>query len=439
MRIPRNFIRFFILKEFINKYFIFYALLLNITLLFPNIKVYGNMEYGINDGGICNYSEDEINKRLELMQNAGMNWVRIIFAWKTIEPSSETYDFRELDSTIIKFPGYGIKVLGILCYDNDNIIPSDHACPNNWDGTDYNNWENFVKAVVERYDGDEDWGLGGPPDPAIRDVLLSVIESSPIIHWEVGNEPNLGQFWHGGDEEGITTYNNAKGYIKLLKNTYNNAKDCYINNIDYNSSLTRDDCKIVSGGINGVPGLCGDIFKWFYFGCLGEYLKLGPLGFVDPDDHIPSWLDWFFWLGGCDYFDIFGLHPYQGGGIVDGKIQYKPPYYEETLGDLTIILMKWRLQTIENEYLKGKPIWITEISWGSENTRIVDGVEYNQWHTAGGRDWQAGDLIYLYNDIGKKLDFVENIFWYNLVENDDEPQAVSQGLIQGNRGRGADS
>ena len=64
-------------------------------------------------------SNEEIEKSLKLMKEAGVGWVRVDFLWQDIEPEPGKFDFDKYDNIVGLADKYGINILGILDYTAD--------------------------------------------------------------------------------------------------------------------------------------------------------------------------------------------------------------------------------------------------------------------------------------------------------------------------------
>ncbi|MBT5022239.1 hypothetical protein HOK51_00760 [Candidatus Woesearchaeota archaeon] len=133
-------------------------------------------------------------------------------------------------------------------------IPQSRCVPCNFD-----DYKNFLKTLVERYDGD---GIDDMQDLKI-----------PIKHYEILNEPDLDSpdltFFKGTHEE----------YVEILKVSYETIKE------------TCSDCKIVQGGAAGIA-----------------------LNMLDYWDKI-------FELGGGQYFDIANIHYINYGDVTSLNVK----------------------------------------------------------------------------------------------------------------------
>ncbi|MCM8795789.1 MAG: beta-galactosidase [Candidatus Omnitrophica bacterium] len=147
--------------------------------------------------------KEELKKALALMQEAGINWVRIDFLWSDIEPKPGKFEFAKYDTIVDLLTKAKINILGILDYSADwasscgrwNCPPKENKL-----------FVNYASKVVGRY-------------------------KDRIKYWEVWNEPDSSVYWIPQD--------NLKTYCGLLKDTYLALKK-----ID-------PECKILNGGLAG--------------------------------------------------------------------------------------------------------------------------------------------------------------------------------------------
>jgi arabinogalactan endo-1,4-beta-galactosidase len=153
-------------------------------------------------------SESDLEKSINLMQSAGIGWVRLDFLWEDIEPVEGKFDFDKYDRIVKLLKNKGIHILGILHYSVNwasscgewNCPPKDNAV-----------FVNYASKVIQRYKGQ-------------------------VKYWEVWNEPDSAIYWKQQDS--------LKSYCELLKEVYLAAKK-----ID-------PDCKILNGGIaNGLASI----------------------------------------------------------------------------------------------------------------------------------------------------------------------------------------
>ena len=164
----------------------------------------------------------------------GVRWTRpMIYAtWTSIQPNLEqqVYDFSVYDPWVTNVPT-PIRILA-------NIAPEFHQqnerCENGtWVPIDIPKYAAFVKATVERYDGDgiaeEDFPDGVTPNP--------------IHYWQVGNEPQV---------------NTRTGFATLQRITYVAIKEAC------------PTARVLIGGNPGFPARYNQAFDDFYAPILEE-------------------------------------------------------------------------------------------------------------------------------------------------------------------------
>jgi hypothetical protein len=163
-------------------------------------------------------------------QDIGVRWHRppVYAYWFLIQPdlNSPAYDWTFHNAQYEAVPG-GINILA-------NIAPQGHieegyTLPGSYLPVDDAKYQAFVRAAVERYDGD-----------GVNDMPGLV---APIRYWQVGNEPN----------------NTARrGFAQLQALTYTAIKDAC------------PDCRVLIGGATGFPNDFVDDFLTNYAPILAE-------------------------------------------------------------------------------------------------------------------------------------------------------------------------
>ncbi|MBU1680773.1 MAG: glycoside hydrolase family 44 protein, partial [Bacteroidetes bacterium] len=155
--------------------------------------------------GIAHDSPNQTNQYAYL-QDLGVNIIRLAgqnaARWQSIEfVLGGGYNFTTLDNYVTQTQQAGIELMTLILSQRTQKTPT---------VSEYPYYNNFVKAVVERYDGD---GINDAP-------------GSPIVkYWQVDNEPNSPN-WNDTPEN----------YAKLVKNTYESVK------------ASCDSCIVVLGG-----------------------------------------------------------------------------------------------------------------------------------------------------------------------------------------------
>jgi len=191
-----------------------------------------NNETKIFVDGKFGFFRDVENIDLEKIDEVGATWLRPnfgYFVWGVMQKEKNTpIDFSETDKvvmqaqkrglnlliTIFPFADWDQKVYGNKCKVSDNDVmlskskgnfkipglPYYRCNPNNWDV-----YEKWLTALVERYDGDGIDDMKG---------LLS-----PILYYEIGNEPDLTK--DPKSDFGMVFYLDApENYAKLLQKSY---------------------------------------------------------------------------------------------------------------------------------------------------------------------------------------------------------------------------
>jgi len=230
-------------------------------------------------------------------QNIGVKWQRgpaYVF-WFLVQPDTNQsiYDFTMYDNIFNSIPE-GINTLS-------NIGPQGHidegyCLPNSHLPADSLKYVNFVKATVERYDGD-----------TIDDMPEL---TNPIKYWQVGNEPP------GGKSD----------FSRLQKMTYLAIKEAC------------PDCQVLIGGVGGFPdnyisdflslylpiiqdlnGEAIDIFDFHWYGtATGDYRLCGVVSDTiktkleeNEFNDIPVWITEMGSYSGDPDDTMFGPLPYQ--------------------------------------------------------------------------------------------------------------------------------
>jgi hypothetical protein len=138
--------------------------------------------------GVCAHLQShdggDLSQITQMMADAGVQFVRFDFDWKDIEPDNDNFVFSKYDNILAELNARGIKVLGILDYDND------WSNPTTGDVEDMNHFADYVYNTVKHF-------------------------GSQIKFWQVWNEPNNQNFWPSPS---------AENYTNLLKRSYGAAK-----------------------------------------------------------------------------------------------------------------------------------------------------------------------------------------------------------------------
>ncbi len=176
-----------------------------------------------------------------------------------------------------------------------------------------------------------------------------------VSHWEVWNEPNLSVY---GYENGLYS---VEDYARLLRVTYTTIK------------AADPQAVVVLGGLASV---------WSEV----------PPNYYDTFDY----LDRLGQAGAWPYFDVLNIHAYRPGPP-EGRFQRR---------DRTMDLAD-EMREVDGfmDRFGVKPIWFTEIGWGSY--RGPYGISEQE---------QAYYLVRLYA-LALQYPYVERLFWYNFRNN----------------------
>ena len=154
--------------------------------------------------GIQFYGEQSLwDSRLDYAVDAGSAWIRWPISWATVEPTNTVpanYDWTMLDTTVISATNQGVNLI-LTIADQPSWAATYAMGP----VTDVVELEEFVGAMVERYDGD-----------GIEDAA-----GSPIVnYYELYNEPDNAELW--GAENGGYGYWGHQGaeYAALMQRLY---------------------------------------------------------------------------------------------------------------------------------------------------------------------------------------------------------------------------
>jgi hypothetical protein len=145
------------------------------------------------------YTPDKIEKAADLMEKAGVGFIRMDFLWNDIEASRGHFNFDKYDRIVDTLARHNIKILGLLEYTPD------------WSG--------------------KKWNDAPPQDDYITYALETVRHfKDRVKYWEIWNEPDSKIYWNPQDD--------MKAYSLLLKET--------------SQALKAEDptCKIVMGGLS---------------------------------------------------------------------------------------------------------------------------------------------------------------------------------------------
>ncbi len=166
--------------------------------------------FGFHPAGV--YKPGYSNSGYGDAQDIGVTWTRqgVYAFWFIVQPdlSKAAYDFSRYDLQWSAVPE-GIHIMGNIAPQGN--IDEGYCLPKSYLPVDEQKYRAFVRAVVERYDGD---GIDDMPGLV-----------NPIKYWQVGNEPN-----------GL-----KPGFADLQRITYTAIKEAC------------PDCPVLIGGVPGMP------------------------------------------------------------------------------------------------------------------------------------------------------------------------------------------
>lgn len=165
----------------------------------------------VNPMGIAPHLEGlsttDADTQLNLMQAAGIHWVRQEFTWSALQPTSTTWNFATYDYIVAGIQSRGMQMIGMF---------SQYTVPDWYRGTNPANqpatpaaFANYIQTVVTHFNG-------------------------KIPLYEVGNEPNGNGFWYPAAD--------ATAYAAMLKAAYPAIKSA------------DSAAKVISGGLAASSG-----------------------------------------------------------------------------------------------------------------------------------------------------------------------------------------
>lgn len=241
-----------------------------------------NSPFGIHPAPIVSL---KLDNPFSLAADIGVKWDRpaVYFFWTLVAKNPDKADFSwdKYDKYLQSMPE-SMMAIGNIAIGNpkaDSVTYARYAksaksfLPKNEE-----NYKAFVKAVVERYDGD---GVDDMPDL-----------KNPIKYWQIDNEP----------PHGMTDY------AQFLKISYEAVKEA------------DSGAKVLIGGVPGMPPLDTYLnsFDKYFLPILEDLSKMQGRYFDILDYH---------WYGNAtgDYADIKKAYEY-----IDGKIKSLGISYDET-------------------------------------------------------------------------------------------------------------
>jgi len=161
---------------------------------------------------------ETLESTMTYIHDLGVKWIRPSIFWGDVETTENVYTLGWLDSIAVTLYQENLSAIWTLYPYNTwdypkRDPPSD--LPYNEEA-----YQRFVQIVVERYDGDLDFGCSlakGIAQPSLE--TIQAIQRNPWNTWEVMNEPDLEGFFMPSNEK-----NRAEDYFHILSLSYDAVK-----------------------------------------------------------------------------------------------------------------------------------------------------------------------------------------------------------------------
>ena len=155
-----------------------------------------------------------LQEAIQVAKGCGVSWTRIAIFWDVVEPQKGKFEWEKTDRIVSELLGHGFNVLvTVRSYSEWGSAKSKIVVPTRkkWlkhklsampNPENIKHYKEFVQNLVERYDGDNNFG-DFPPSDQVKKVLCT----NPIKYWQIENEPGSCQtnrgsnFWNGTAEE----------------------------------------------------------------------------------------------------------------------------------------------------------------------------------------------------------------------------------------------
>jgi hypothetical protein len=213
------------------------------------------------------------NKVYSFAKDLEVHWERNPFApfvWGDVEKSKGSYNWEETDNYVKKAQSYEIALVATIWpyadWDQETCHEKleSHLHPNRPDLGEYKqkpcdmeSYKNFVRALVERYDGDGEDDLEGL--------------KYPIRYWEVMNEVEEGedvQFLNFRGED------QSRDYLDILVATAQAV------------NTSDSQAKVLNGGIAGLAQKEWDFWEEIFKGVGRDYIDIINIHAVNSPDHL---------------------------------------------------------------------------------------------------------------------------------------------------------
>ena len=325
--------------------------------LFPSIihAFDESSPYGI--GGTGNNNQG----RWDLITDAGFAWNRTDFEWFAIESKKGEFHWQREDDIVRNANEKGVNLFISLDYMPQWASASMDADPQVYkhgplieEQEFLDAWHDFFYNAMVRYRGPEvknKEGVGG--------------EYGQVKYWGIWNEPNLGQFWNGTQEQFADqiAYYSGRAFAKFKKDFP--TAEVYLCGPELSTTTSQTEEKIISWA--------KDIRK---------AVEKGGKS-VDSKSNIS--------------IDVITMHQYDGKDVPELRIEAMDRWHK---------LMTRSTIFGGAGYSKKLPYWITECGWPTADKKAVT------------EEVQADYLIQMYN-AAKERKWLDKLFWFSLFDGND--------------------
>ncbi|MBW7860639.1 MAG: hypothetical protein KJZ96_05475 [Rhodocyclaceae bacterium] len=265
--------------------------------------------YGINAMWIPG-DAPTLRERFRKARALGVSQVRLDWEWRQVEATPGTYRWDKLDELVRVAHEEGVELLPIVHYAPDWAVRPESKPPEIYQMAlredTFSEYARFLRASIRRYGPDGD----------------AHFPFTPIVHWQVWNEPNIKQFWGPAPDPGA--------FSRLMQQVHRELAD------------VRDRVRIVHAGLAKADLL----FLW-------QLWELNPAH--------------------GETFDIMAVHPYvfdwrdgvrQPDAMDPDVAEYAALGFVGSVADPGFLGKVFNLQLFMT--LRGmpeKPIWITEMGY----------------------------------------------------------------------------
>ncbi|MDD0841194.1 hypothetical protein [Pseudomonas sp. Gutcm_11s] len=310
--------------------------------------------------------EPTLRKRFQKARALGVTQVRLDWEWRRVEATRGKYNWRSMDTLVRVAHEEGIELLPIVHYAPNWALrpeskPTDvyEMAPKEEAFADY---ARFLKACIERY------GPGGK----------AKVPFTPILYWQVWNEPNIKNFW--GPEP------DAAAFTRLMRLVQRETR------------ALRPAAKLVHAGLSKSDL----IFFWQLW---------------EADPHYG------------DTFDIMAVHPYlfdwwdgvrEPDEMDDDDSEYAALGVVGSHNDPGYLGKVFNLQLMMTlKGYPGKPIWITEMGYFVADNRlgVTDAEQARRLRdTVDFVELRLTDKPFGQGNQGELAANVQRLYWFSLED-----------------------